>query len=531
MEFKTYRSILFLALTLVLILSTNAAYSHNNLLDNQPTAVRQNSAWYIVMYDASADVLYWLDENGEQASMNRPILPNETAPSNPRLLLSPNGRILVIAAPLANGQEGLGFYDLETKSFIQNHIAQPNEGIILGGQHSINATSTRMAVGFVTPPNANSSAFSWRVLQFDLTSGNLVDELRSDGQEIQRFVGGEFFTNSIYAPYVVFYHTAEVTGDEEIHIQFIIWGEPPFERPSLGWFPQGVPGVGQELVTSPYGLAGIDFDLVTGEAVFVQEDPNYPNLGGTGLYRNYNSVARGVPDGFGNYPDPVVLHVDGNSYFYGSRWAANGSMVLMEIGNLQQNEQWYYMRMGGGPVLVGPNTVDVIGLPIGFAWVDNTGKVGVHSADGVLHNENLWQAPSQFPRFLWASIGMIPFGLSSVTGTTNEGVDIGGAIDTVHCVGAPPSQVSLGILARVTFTDGRALNVRTEPNGTVMLQLEEGTPFNIVSGPLCGGNFTWWEIRLANQSTGWVAEGDAQNYYIEPQSGGGNDVGAPGARG
>lgn len=550
MKFKRYRILLILMLCLSLFGSVTTSLGYDTHLTTSSTPELQTSAWVIVMYDDTIDTLYWLDENGEQASLQRPNLPNEANPANPRMLISPNGRILVIKASLANGLQGLGFYDLQTKNFIQTHIAQPGEYVIIGGQHSINANSARIAVGFTTPPNAGSDEFSWRVIEFDLITGNPLDELRSDGSEIQNFVGGEFFTNSIYDPYVVYYHTDEATGNSDIHIQYVVWGEPPFERPTLAWYPQGVPGVGQEIVSSPYTIVGIDFDLATGDALFVHEDPNYPNLGGTGLFRNYNSVARGVPDGVGNYPDPQVLHVDGNSFFYRARWASNGSMVLMSFGNQQEDEQWYYMRMGAGPIQVGSNTVDVIGLPIGFAWVDNTGRVGVHWADNSNQIDNLWQAPSQYPRFLWASIGSIPFVLNNLSslgtannannsgnnnnqgsGNNNGNVNSNGQTGLVHCTGAPPSQVSVGMLARVTFTDGRPLNMRDQPNGTVIQQIDEGTPFNIVSGPLCGGDYTWWEIRLFNRTTGWVAEGDAENYYIEQQIGGSDQGGTPEANG
>ena len=77
--------------------------------------------------------------------------------------------------------------------------------------------------------------------------------------------------------------------------------------------------------------------------------------------------------------------------------------------------------------------------------------------------------------------------------------------------------------ARVTITNGTPLRVRREPvvdPNNILLQLEEGTPFDIIGGPSCwadgGNNFTFWQILMADNKTGWVAEGTASGYFIEP---------------
>lgn len=84
------------------------------------------------------------------------------------------------------------------------------------------------------------------------------------------------------------------------------------------------------------------------------------------------------------------------------------------------------------------------------------------------------------------------------------------------CPPAPPSQVTSGMRGRVTYTDGTPLRLRETANGTVIRNMEEGTPFDIIGGPICAGGYTWWQLRQDDGITGWAAEGDSDDYYIEP---------------
>lgn len=85
------------------------------------------------------------------------------------------------------------------------------------------------------------------------------------------------------------------------------------------------------------------------------------------------------------------------------------------------------------------------------------------------------------------------------------------------CPGAPRTRLSEGMNARVTFTDGRPLNVRSGPgfSNEVITQLPEGEEFWIVSRPECADEVVWWKISLEGVE-GWVAEGEGDDYYIEP---------------
>lgn len=84
------------------------------------------------------------------------------------------------------------------------------------------------------------------------------------------------------------------------------------------------------------------------------------------------------------------------------------------------------------------------------------------------------------------------------------------------CPPAPPSQVTAGMRARVTYTDGTPLRLRETPTGTVIRNIAEGVSFDIIGGPTCASGYTWWQIRQDDGIIGWVAEGDIDSYYIEP---------------
>ncbi len=94
---------------------------------------------------------------------------------------------------------------------------------------------------------------------------------------------------------------------------------------------------------------------------------------------------------------------------------------------------------------------------------------------------------------------------------------------SAQCPASPPQRVDVGMQARVTITDGTPLRVRTEPvvtNNNILIQLPEGTPFEIIGGPSCWesstNNFTFWQIRMTDGQIGWVAEGTPAGYFIEP---------------
>ncbi len=94
--------------------------------------------------------------------------------------------------------------------------------------------------------------------------------------------------------------------------------------------------------------------------------------------------------------------------------------------------------------------------------------------------------------------------------------DVGGA--AAECTGAPAPRVKVGDVVLVSQDDPRPLNVRAQPalQGDVMAQLAPGATLMVTDGPVCAAGHLWWQVLLEDGTLGWVAEGDAETYYIEP---------------
>lgn len=78
----------------------------------------------------------------------------------------------------------------------------------------------------------------------------------------------------------------------------------------------------------------------------------------------------------------------------------------------------------------------------------------------------------------------------------------------IQLVERPNSLVNVGMLVRVTTTQGDRLNMRSEPNINAEnpIPLSNGTPLLIIGGPQENNSFTWWEVQSAIGETGWVVE-------------------------
>ena len=86
-----------------------------------------------------------------------------------------------------------------------------------------------------------------------------------------------------------------------------------------------------------------------------------------------------------------------------------------------------------------------------------------------------------------------------------------------QCLGTPTSQLQLTRPGRVTFTNGTPVNIRQSPGGDKTGTEPEGATFIVNDGPTCKDGYAWWYLNFdADGAYGWVAEGDAQQYYIEP---------------
>ncbi len=86
------------------------------------------------------------------------------------------------------------------------------------------------------------------------------------------------------------------------------------------------------------------------------------------------------------------------------------------------------------------------------------------------------------------------------------------------CPGAPEPRLEVGGRGRVTFTSGLPVRIRATPGlgGAFVANMAEGTEFDVIGGPECADGFVWWQVRTPTGITGWSAEGDPGEYYLEP---------------
>ena len=63
-----------------------------------------------------------------------------------------------------------------------------------------------------------------------------------------------------------------------------------------------------------------------------------------------------------------------------------------------------------------------------------------------------------------------------------------------------------------------ANNVRSQPSvtsGAVVGQIPAGAQFNVLEGPACQDELTWYRVQYGDL-TGWTAEGQGREYWVEP---------------
>jgi uncharacterized protein YfaS (alpha-2-macroglobulin family) len=85
----------------------------------------------------------------------------------------------------------------------------------------------------------------------------------------------------------------------------------------------------------------------------------------------------------------------------------------------------------------------------------------------------------------------------------------------VSCPGALPSRLKVGDSA-IVISDPDPLRARSAPvDGTVVNQLYRDYQLPVVGGPVCADSVLWWEVRLRDQSTAWVAEAAEGEYFLD----------------
>ena len=85
----------------------------------------------------------------------------------------------------------------------------------------------------------------------------------------------------------------------------------------------------------------------------------------------------------------------------------------------------------------------------------------------------------------------------------------------IDCIVAPLPRLIIGEQAQVT--PGLPNNVRSGAGiyNNRIGQLPAGSVVEIIEGPVCAGNYYWWQVRYRGL-VGWTAEGVLNDYWLEP---------------
>lgn len=91
----------------------------------------------------------------------------------------------------------------------------------------------------------------------------------------------------------------------------------------------------------------------------------------------------------------------------------------------------------------------------------------------------------------------------------------------LSCPDAPASRLILQERGRSTAARDDAINLRNGPSTTynVITRIETGELFFVLDGPSCAEGYAWFYVRYRRgqrEYLGWLAEGTAENYFVEP---------------
>jgi hypothetical protein len=105
------------------------------------------------------------------------------------------------------------------------------------------------------------------------------------------------------------------------------------------------------------------------------------------------------------------------------------------------------------------------------------------------------------------------------TGAACDYFEVVPAIVSSSCPGAPPQRMIVNQRGRVC-TQSDSVRLRSAParSASTLTQLKPETLFTVIGGPACSDNWSWWNIRLSDGTTGWLTEGgdEVDQYFICP---------------
>jgi hypothetical protein len=462
--------------------------------------------WYAVAWVQETDTLHWINTQGEQASRARPTLTGEANPAQAHVHIAPNGQVLVIVAPLENGREGIGFYDLAQGRLIQTHQSAANEVFLPAGSAPFTEFSTQFVI-----PLRNQLSGAWRMITFDAATGAALAQLTFDDPLIPEGFGGM----ADLVPVVAQFNVDEARAVNEV--RFKLNGAANVDQtnsPSLKWVlgaDNRSVGVELDSLGGFNTLTGFDIHPLTGQAIYAVFDPQE---GAQPTPNTSNTIVLA-----GNPAAILASEIGGSASL--PRWLRNGEWFGFWGTDGATDPQWMILSSDGQTTLpLDPAVSEVYHTPDGLLTKDNTTWILEHrtdlSAEAAVNP--VFQPGSAFTLVYSTppetAFTLITLGASDPAVAAQQGSDPVAA--AITCGDTLVGRLAPGMTARVAAVDGTPLRLRSVPAGTVVTQLREGITFMIVAGPECVRGYLWWNIQLVDGTNGWAAESDTEDYYIEP---------------
>ena len=511
--------------------ATNPTPNATPALTNSATTFTPTGNVFTWVYMQQQRVLYLIGLGGELASVQRPTIPNENFDAGIQMAISRNGRYLLQVVTLTTGGQALGIYDLQTG---QQRIipAQAGEEITLGYGTNVqnsgnvrigstlifNATSTQAAVGFAsvsTPQPGNN----WRIAVIDLATGTTVNELTRTTAQSLYSGPTQFNSDSLNTTTSAFFSTPVYFNDDGgVHFQLIQWFTGgAISYPTFVWYPSN-----NILGDSPYTHSGLDILPSNDSLLRIEFDATQPNAGEqVSMIPNYNIILSGSISGNQLSGETRLLNGSATAIL-DANWAADGNQVAFvtsippdfSIADTSYNvldvaSQTIYQLEG-----------TTVGAPGGVLTVlEGAESPAIAYYQNSATSIFLWDAPPQNgdPVFVWVKPSDVTLGFTSVSNSaTTTSTSTAGADD---CGDHENNGIAIGVVARTTIDDGNPLNMRNNVGTTgtqVSRIIPEGDSFLVIAGPRCADGYTWWNIRLNDGITGWVAQAGQDFFWIEP---------------
>ncbi len=416
--------------------------------------------------------------------MPRPNLPNETGdPTGLRMAISPNGQHMVLIAGLNSGNKGVGFYSFASGQWVQVHEAQPGEEVPANSQLSYSFTGSHFAMAL-----RSTITSEWRVLVFETATGNAVDQLTRTSPTLHE----TFMTDLAYWPLVSHFGVDEGVGQAFVGLQLVNSNGQQTSFPSFRWYHNPVPA----LVNAPVQPAAIPFSPFAGFDVLRTSGAvaftGFDEAGGAPA----NNVVGNLVGTYAAANQLPVTVVNGAGYTLNSpQWLKNGAWVGYRVQNgVQQPHFAVTGAQVDNSVPLGPNIGSIAGTP-------DDGFLAINAVDWQLYYatsfNNIDAFAYQFGSTVFQSGGQpfnvvyttpegASFTLASIPTEPGLNVQPGGdgqvQAPQANCDAAPAPRLTVGGDARVTFTNGTPLNVRTAAAGEFLMQIQEGTFVDVVAG-------------------------------------------------